>query len=120
MSTHGERLKQFVDIAFTTRREFAEKLGMEENSLGKYLGSGKKSLFGEDYRAKLSELGLNIGWYVSGEGDMTVSKNANYNNESNTNVVSEDIIPYNIKIHEPTVLNAGEIKIGRASCRERV
>ncbi len=74
MSTHGERLKLFVDEMFRTRREFADELGVDENSLSKYLGSGKKSLFGAAYRQKLSKLGLNIGWYVSGEGEMLTRK----------------------------------------------
>lgn len=35
-----------------------------------YLGSGKRSVFGAKYLSRLRELGLNIDWYLTGEGEM--------------------------------------------------
>jgi hypothetical protein len=112
MSTHGERLKEFVDLAFTSRREFAEKIGMDENSLGKYMGSGVKSLFGPKYRERLQSLGLNIGWYMSGEGTMMSKAKFSYymNKKANlTDKVNEDTKDYAVTVYDPISLTAGSI-----------
>lgn len=110
MKTAGERLKLFINKTFKTKREFAKKIGMHENSIGKYAGDGEKSIYGKEYQEKLSILGLNIAWYLTGEGNI-YNDNISYNElaqkfKNNRLVVSN----FFIRLRENIVAKLGGIE----------
>lgn len=84
MFSRGERLELFIKQNFGTKREFCTKLGIDDRAIARYVGSGKKSTFGKEYQAKLSALGLNLDWYLTGNGEML--KNPKVDSEEALNV----------------------------------
>ena len=73
IDTPGERLELFIKSEFKTKRDFCKHIGLHENALSKYCGDGKRSIFGLEYQEKLSQLGLNTAWYLTGQGNMLYS-----------------------------------------------
>lgn len=70
----GRRLRSFGTTAFGSVKSFAESLGMQPSNLQKYL-SGKREP-GAIVLARIAELGCNIHWLISGEGEMFANNDA--------------------------------------------
>lgn len=66
METTGERLKYFVSMAFSTNKEFSEKSGMANPAM--YFTNDRVP--GGDLLRRLHELGLNMVWLLTGDGNM--------------------------------------------------
>ena len=70
--TPGQRLRLFGATRFGTGKgaitTFAKALGMKPSNLHKYLANEREP--GTAVLARISELGCNIHWLVSGEGEM--------------------------------------------------
>lgn len=74
MDTFGKRLEAFILQRNTTKRKFCQELGVHENSINKYAGKNAKSILGQIYQAKLADMGLNIAWYLTGQGEMLIKE----------------------------------------------
>lgn len=81
-SSPAIRLKEFINLKYSTQKDFADAIGIELNGLAQYIGEGKKSTLGNKYINKLTELGLNLNWYISGVGPMTVDDMPVINNHN--------------------------------------
>lgn len=57
-----------ISLGFKNQTEFAEKIGIKQGSLSKYERGTNE--IPDDVKIKLSQLGLNIHWLVTGEGDL--------------------------------------------------
>jgi transcriptional regulator with XRE-family HTH domain len=68
------RLKYFVTKAYKKQKDFAKDLGVTPQSLYVYLNDGGSIYTSADKQKKLEELGLNINWYLTGEGEMQLDK----------------------------------------------
>jgi len=72
--TPQERLRRFVNSMFASQVEFAKKIGITPMDLQKYLKVGGSVFQSYDKHQKLTELGLNVNWYKTGEGEMLITK----------------------------------------------
>ena len=64
----SSRLKEFCVGTFKTQTEFASKLGIKPQALQKYLNGERLPM--PELLNKLSSLGCNIDWLISGDGEM--------------------------------------------------
>lgn len=64
----SNRLNEFCKTVSHTQVDFAEKLGMQPQSLQKYLKGQRLPL--PEILSKISNLGCNINWLLNGEGEM--------------------------------------------------
>ena len=68
----GERLEKIREkLGFSTQKVFAEKLGLKYQSYVNY-EKGERTL-PDEVKLKLFEMGINILWLLTGEGDMFLS-----------------------------------------------
>ena len=74
MDTPQKRLRAFIGANFKSKKEFADSIGLSPSNLFKYLNDGGSVLSSPAFQKKLNELGLNVLWYLNGEGDMDASK----------------------------------------------
>ena len=95
MDTPQQRLQAFINQHFTSRIEFCNKIGMRNDTLTKYIGKGT-SVIGKKYHERLSNVGLNLSWYFTGEGEMLSGKN-------------KVIYPEKNPSHKPEPLKTGSI-----------
>lgn len=65
------RLKQFYKSIYKTQIEFAQKLSISPQALQKYLKGDRLPM--PDTLNKISSLGCNIDWLITGEGEMLKS-----------------------------------------------
>jgi hypothetical protein len=70
LNTPQERLKYFIEEVFKKQIIFAKKMDMRPSDLSKYIKVGGNVFTSADKHSKLSNLGLNINWYLHGQGDM--------------------------------------------------
>lgn len=75
MDTPQKRLKYFINQKFAKQKDFAELIGFTPSDLNKYIGNGKSVFENHEKIVKLSNLGLNVHWYKTGEGEMLLEKN---------------------------------------------
>lgn len=67
-SSFGERLREFCSAVSPTQVEFAKKLNIAPQMLQKYLQGERLPL--PDILGRIRNLGCNINWLITGEGDM--------------------------------------------------
>ena len=76
MSNIDERIEQVrKKLGFSTKMLFAEKLGLKYQTYVNY-ETGKRTL-PDKVKAKFLEMGINISWLISGEGEMLIKKENN-------------------------------------------
>lgn len=73
MNTPQERLKHFVLMTFRKQKEFAEKMNIYPGDIAKYTKPDGSIFQTPEKISKLTELGLNINWYFTGEGEMLLA-----------------------------------------------
>jgi len=67
----GKRFRQIADALFEgNKSELARSLGMQPSSFAKYTDGSRRP--GSKVLERLSRLGININWFLSGEGEMMV------------------------------------------------
>jgi phage repressor protein C with HTH and peptisase S24 domain len=64
----GKRLSEFCKAVSPTQVDFAAKLGMQPQSLQKYIKGQRLPL--PDILNKINNLGCNLNWLINGEGEM--------------------------------------------------
>lgn len=74
MSTPQSRLKEFILSLFPTIQAFAKFINMANANLYKYLTDGGSVFKTKKYIKILTDLGLNYNWYITGEGEMYITK----------------------------------------------
>lgn len=62
----GQRLKIVIEKYFSSQRDLADKLNIDQGNLNRYLNG--KVQPGLDFLSKLYENGISINWLLSGEG----------------------------------------------------
>lgn len=70
LDTPQQRLEAFINKRFKSKTEFAKKIGILPQSLNRYVNNAKYVFRDYNHIEKLKETGLNIDWYLNGEGDM--------------------------------------------------
>lgn len=70
----GYRLRVVSNLKFNTITDFAKYLGMKQASLYDYLNDNSKP--GAELLIKISHLGINLEWLLTGEGGMLTEKAA--------------------------------------------
>ena len=94
-----ERLKAFGLHAFETLSRFARALDMSPQGLNPYVKSGGRVIQNDKHRKKLEQLGLNLDWYDTGEGEM-------YNDKKGTNGIFDNInIQSNVRSGDEATMN---------------
>jgi len=83
----GERLESFCKNNFESQEAFAKKIGIASSNLRKFYFSGK-SLPGSELLVKLSEIGCDIKWLLTGE-ESIMEAQPNY--DSNTEMSQEEL-----------------------------
>lgn len=73
MGTPQQRLRAFISKHFKTNKEFAEAIGISPNNIPKYLKDGGNVFSSAAMHSKLYSVGLNVTWYLTGEGDMYIT-----------------------------------------------
>lgn len=91
MSTPGQRLEVFILHKFKTKKYFCDLMEFHPNSLNKYAGNNAKSVFGSKYQAKLSDMGLNLAWYLTGQGEMLIGNEIHSNKRGGVPVYDIDV-----------------------------
>ncbi|MEI7505139.1 MAG: S24 family peptidase [Paludibacter sp.] len=72
LDTPQKRLEYYIKQVFHTKTRFAEAMGMIPSDVSKYTAiDGSIFSSSEKYR-KLSNLGLNMTWYITGDGEMMI------------------------------------------------
>ncbi|MCO5250974.1 MAG: hypothetical protein M9949_06085 [Candidatus Kapabacteria bacterium] len=74
LDTPQKRLEHYIKTQYGTKVAFAKAIGILPTSVTKYAGTKAKSIFGHEYQVKLNSLGLNIAWYLTGQGEMLESE----------------------------------------------
>jgi phage repressor protein C with HTH and peptisase S24 domain len=75
LMTPPERLALFIEEVFKTKKAFTLALGKHQTWAASYTGKGTSIIRSQFIIEKLSKFGLNYNWYLTGEGDMLLSKN---------------------------------------------
>lgn len=88
----GERLEIFRKSNFSTKKKLAEALDISYEHLYQYLSDKKKP--GSEILSKLSELGCNIDWLLTGQSNKTTGA------PMGTNQVNEPKENYSFEISE--------------------
>lgn len=78
----------FIKEAFKTKAAFANAMGIRASDLSKYTGKGESVFSNYEKIQKLSNLGLNIDWYFTGNGEM-LCQNQSVNCEQYLNEINE-------------------------------
>jgi SOS-response transcriptional repressor LexA len=68
--TPQKRLKYFIEKQFTNNTDFAEAVGVSNSVVSKYTQEGGVVARSRRVLKRLSELGLNVEWYLTGKGSM--------------------------------------------------
>jgi hypothetical protein len=72
--TPAERLEIFLNAEFPVKADFCKIIGIRYDSLVKYLGADteklKRSVLGAKYLKVLPLTGINVAWYLTGQGNM--------------------------------------------------
>lgn len=68
MSTPQARLRSFIDKHFGSYTEYSEILGIKPGTLNSYL-NGERVFSTKSKLKRLSETGINIEWYLYGDGE---------------------------------------------------
>jgi transcriptional regulator with XRE-family HTH domain len=68
----GERLKKIRITLKLSQLEFAEKLNTQQRNISRY--ETNQSDFPDELKIKLSEMGINLNWLLTGEGLMFKDK----------------------------------------------
>lgn len=94
LDTPQKRLERFIRVAFGTKTEFANKMGMHRNDLSHYTGKGKSEFITPEKIDNLKKIGLNYEWYMRGDGEMFLDNamNNSMQNKSNVSNVADDKI----------------------------
>lgn len=109
----SERLEEFLKYKKWSYDHFAKEIGISLSGSDKYVGKGDKSTYSSKILQKLSKVGLNLNWYLTGEGEMLLSESTEKiipslhagtiegPNNLNRNIVNDilDIKLYNIPVH---------------------
>lgn len=88
MSTAQSRLRAFIDKYFDSLTEYAELLGVKPGTLNSYL-NGDRVFSTKSKLHRLSETGINIEWYIYGEGE-EVNPDKLPNRHRRSNEVSQE------------------------------
>lgn len=75
LDTPQKRLKWFIDTQFAKQKDFAEEMGIAPGDVPKYTKPGGSVLSMPEKMQKLHQMGLNLNWYYTGEGDSLTSTN---------------------------------------------
>lgn len=105
-----KRLKSFIVQMFNTTENFCKSFDVSPNYMSKYIGSGKSVIKNFDKITKLSEMGLNIDWYLTGQGEMLLNQTSTTENKKNKfeSNAQETTRPYGFRVKFVNVLaNAG-------------
>mgnify|MGYP005820165519 CR=1 FL=1 len=88
----GGRLRKFAESNYKTMTDFTKQLGIARQYITPYLNNTSKP--GADILQKLSNLGCNINWLLTGEGSMKL--NDAYSNSDDIARITDgsDGIPY--------------------------
>ena len=65
----GERLEIFIDFLGMKKKDFAESIGILQPHLSPYIGKNAK-LPKTEVVVKIAAMGLNVHWWVTGEGEI--------------------------------------------------
>lgn len=68
-----ERLRLFISSKYDKVKDFAIDLGIRPNDVSKYTNKDGSIFTSPDKQARLTEMGLNVDWYLYGNGDMLLS-----------------------------------------------
>lgn len=68
----GERLEIFIDFLAVKKKDFAEAIGLQQSNLAPFIGQGAK-LPKDEIVQKIANMGLDVHWWVTGEGEMFAS-----------------------------------------------
>jgi len=78
-NTPQSRLDEFIRLNFKRKKEFAEIMQMRDSDLSKYTANGESVFQTKNKINQLEKLGLNIVWYLHGEGKMMKSDSLTIN-----------------------------------------
>ena len=70
LDTPQKRLSDFILARYVNKVSFAERIGMSKENLAKYLRSNGLVFSTPKTQQKLRDAGLNVEWYLTGEGSM--------------------------------------------------
>lgn len=75
MQTIGERIKQFASAKYQSQTGLAKALNLSVQTLSGY--TNNRAFPNQDFFSKISNLGCNVHWLITGEGEMLYKPDAN-------------------------------------------